>query len=191
VSTDLGLLDNHAEQVAPLLLGCELVRTFDDGRTVRVKIVETEAYHQNDAASHSYRGRTPRTEVMFGASGYAYVYFTYGMYYCFNIVTGVEGEGSAVLVRAVEPLDGAGILEENRAGKHGVDLTNGPAKLCQALAVDKSLLSHNLRKSPLQLYIRSPLPASDIVATTRIGISRDVDRLWRFYIRDNPYVSKP
>lgn len=184
-------LHMHAEQVAPLLLGCELVRTFNNGATARVKIVETEAYHQTDAASHSYRGQTPRTQVMFGPAGFAYVYFTYGMHYCFNVVTGVPGEGSAVLVRAVEPLSGVDILAQNRGGKTGVLLTNGPAKLCQALCIDKQLLGHNLRQPPLQLVACAPIQKSNIVATTRIGITRDTHREWRFYIRDNPYVSKP
>ncbi len=184
-------LEGKSEAVAPRLLGCELVRTYPDGRRALVKIVETEAYHQIDAASHSYRGKTPRTEVMFGPSGYAYVYFTYGMYYCFNVVTGVEGEGSAVLIRAVEPLDGEEVLVRHRAGKSGVEVTNGPAKLCQALAIDKRLLGHDLREPPLQLVLREPIPLDAFVVTTRIGITRDRERLWRFYIRDNPYVSRP
>lgn len=183
-------LHMHAEQVAPLLLGCELVRTFKNGTVARVKIVETEAYHQTDAASHSYRGQTPRTQVMFGPAGFAYVYFTYGMHYCFNVVTGVAGEGSAVLIRAVEPLGSTDILTQNRGGKTGVQLTNGPAKLCQALHIDKQLLGHDLHQPPLQLIAGMPIRKSQIVATTRIGITRDTHRKWRFYINSNPYVSK-
>lgn len=186
---EFAVLNDHAEIVAPQLLGCELVRTFADGRTARVAIVETEAYHQSDAASHSYRGKTPRTEVMFGPSGYAYVYFTYGMHYCFNVVTGGVGEGSGVLVRAVEPIEGIENLSQNRPDKRLYELTNGPAKLCQALAIDKAMLGHDLQSPPLQLVIRQPLAIENVIATTRIGITRDAHRLWRFYIRDNPYVS--
>src|SRR6478735_1935982 len=107
------LLSGSVDEVAPRLLGCHLVRELD-GQTVRVKIVETEAYHQSDAASHSYKGRTPRTDVMFGPAGHLYVYFTYGMHYCCNIVTGQVGEGSAVLIRAVEPVAGEAIMTKRR-----------------------------------------------------------------------------
>lgn len=182
-------LSQAAEVVAPLLLGAELRRVLQ-GELVRVRIVETEAYAQTDAASHSYRGKTPRTEVMFGPAGHAYVYFTYGMHYCMNIVCGPAGMGAAVLVRAVEPLEGSAILTARRGGRTGVDTTNGPAKLCQALAIDKAWNGHDLHTGDLQLVLHDPLPASDIVQTTRIGISQAQDVPWRFYIRGNPYVSK-
>jgi DNA-3-methyladenine glycosylase len=183
------LLDAPAVHVAARLLGCELERE-SGGQTVRVRIVETEAYDQTDAASHSYKGRTPRTDVMFGPSGYAYVYFTYGMHYCMNVVCGPAGVGAAVLIRAVEPLSGENLLQQNRAGKSGVELTNGPAKLCQALAVDKTMNGHDLRTKPLKLIPRPALPQTDIVQTTRIGITQARDVPWRFYVRDNPYVSR-
>lgn len=183
-------LDDRAVMAAPRLLGCELVREID-GQQLRGKIVETEAYDQFDAASHSYNGRTPRTEIMFGPSGHAYVYFTYGMHYCMNIVTGVPGYGSAVLIRAIEPLEGT---EAMRVNRHNISedhqLTNGPAKLCQALLIDKALNGHDLHHAPLQLIITPKVPDKLIVQTTRIGISRDTQRRWRFYLRDNPYVSK-
>lgn len=157
---------------------------------MRVRIVEAEAYSQTDAASHSYRGKTPRTEVMFGPPGHAYVYFTYGMHWCMNIVCGSTGMGAAVLVRAVEPLEGADILAGRRGGRTGADATNGPAKLCQALAIDKTWNGHDLRTGDLQLVLHDPLPTDNIVQTTRIGISQAQDVPWRFYIRGNPYVSK-
>ncbi|HEX8763212.1 MAG TPA: DNA-3-methyladenine glycosylase [Candidatus Saccharimonadales bacterium] len=172
------------------LLGCYLVRTID-GRRLVGKIVETEAYHQTDAASHSYRGKTPRTEVMFGPSGRAYVYFTYGRHYCMNVVTGPEGEGSAVLIRALEPIEGQELMRLNRAGFLDRELANGPAKLCQALQINAQYNGHNLSELPLQLAINSPINPTDIIATTRVGIRRDRERLWRFYIRGSDYISRP
>jgi DNA-3-methyladenine glycosylase len=182
-------LNENVVHVAPRLLGCELVREFE-GQQLVGRIVETEAYHQSDAASHSYKGKTPRTEIMFGPSGFLYVYFTYGMHYCMNVVTGPEGEGSAVLIRAIEPLTGESIMQRNRGGLSGTALTNGPAKTCQALAIDKRLNGHNLSKSPLKLLIRPPLSSRAITQTTRIGISQEKDRHWRFYITASPYISK-
>lgn len=185
----LNFLNGPADQVAPRLLGCMLERTVG-GRLLRARIVETEAYDQTDVASHSYKGRTPRTEVMFGAAGHLYVYFTYGMHYCCNIVVGRAGHGAAVLIRAVEPLAGESDMAVRRNGHSGVALTNGPAKLCQALAIDKALNGHSLSRSPLRLIETAKLPAKQIVRTTRVGISRGQDKRWRFYEADNPYVSK-
>lgn len=185
----LTLLSGTAEEAARALLGWELVRELG-GETVRVRIVETEAYNESDAASHTYKGKTPRNSVMFGPPGHLYVYFTYGMHYCCNVVIGPEGSGAAVLLRAVEPINGEQILSANRRGLRGVVLTNGPAKLCQALGIDKRLNGHDLTCPPLQLVPASqPVLAADIAQTTRIGIRRDTHRLWRFYERDNPYVS--
>jgi DNA-3-methyladenine glycosylase len=182
------VLDMPAEQAAPRLLGCTLERELD-GHSIRVKVVETEAYDQTDAASHSYKGRTPRTDIMFGPAGFLYVYFTYGMHYCCNVVTGAEGEGSAVLIRAVEPLEGEEQLEQRRGGKTGVELTNGPAKLCQALAIDRRMNGHDLEKPPLRLVLGLELPKLDIETTPRIGIKQAKDKPWRFFIRGNHYVS--
>ena len=179
-------LATSAEEAARRLLGSILEREVD-GQVVRVMIVETEAYDETDAASHSFNGRTPRTDVMFGPAGHLYVYFTYGMHYCCNVVTGHRGEGSAVLIRAVQPLVGENILEKRRH-KTGVEVTNGPAKLCQALGITKEMNGHNLQRSPLRLLLRPPLK-SGITRTTRVGISKAKDVLWRFYISDNEYVS--
>jgi DNA-3-methyladenine glycosylase len=178
-----------AELAAPRLLGCKLVRQAG-GHELVGRIVETEAYSQDDVASHSYRGQTPRTKVMFGPAGHLYVYFTYGMHYCCNVVTGPDGHGSAVLIRALEPLSGQAEMSQNRRGLNGSALTNGPAKLCQALQIEKSFNGHDLHQEPLQLLLEPPVPQTDIVQTTRIGISRGQDAPWRFYIRGNPYVSK-
>jgi DNA-3-methyladenine glycosylase len=184
------LLAGDAVEVAPRLLGCLLVRELEDGTRISGRIVETEAYHQSDAASHSYKGKTPRTEIMFGPPGFVYVYFTYGMHYCVNVVTGPEGEGSAVLIRAIEPVEGIERMRANRGGLETIQLTNGPAKLCQALQIDKQLNGHDLHTLPLQLRVQPPIDASEIVTTTRIGITKDAHRPWRFYVAGNPFVSK-
>jgi DNA-3-methyladenine glycosylase len=181
--THLSALD-----AARRLLGCELVRDFENGQA-RVRIVETEAYDQTDAASHSYNGRTQRTDVMFGPAGHLYVYFTYGMHYCMNVVVGPEHYGAAVLIRAVEPLEGENLLVERRH-KSGTDLTNGPAKLCQALGVDKQMNGHDLREPPMRLELTAPLRGTDIVVTKRIGISKAIDEPWRFYEKSSHYVSR-
>lgn len=182
-------LSQPAYKVAPLLLGCILEREID-GKIVRVRIVETEAYDESDAASHSYKGKTQRTEIMFGKPGYLYVYFTYGMHYCCNIVTGKEGEGAAVLIRAVEPIEGEGFMQDLRKVS-GKNISNGPAKLCQALAIDKRLNGHDLSTVPLKLIVREPIKTGAITQTKRIGISQAKDVPWRFYITGNEYVSKP
>ena len=185
---DFDFLKGISSEIAPRLLGCVLERHID-GQTVRAKIVETEAYDQTDVASHSYKGKTQRTEVMFGLAGCLYVYFTYGMHYCCNIVVGEDGYGAAVLIRAVEPIEGAEIVEQRR-GKTGVEATNGPAKLCQALGIDKQMNGHNLRSGALKLIPQDALASDKITQTTRIGISQGKDVPWRFYITGNPYVSK-
>lgn len=182
-------LDSLASQAAPRVLGCVLRRQIG-GKLTDCRIVEVEAYDQTDAASHSYKGRTPRTDVMFGPSGHLYVYFTYGMHYCANIVVGPIGYGSAVLIRAVEPLSGFDIIRQNRGDKPDHQLTNGPAKFCQALGLDKSFNGHDLSRPPLQLIIKPAVESKQIVQATRIGISQAKDQPWRWYLKDNPYVSK-
>jgi DNA-3-methyladenine glycosylase len=182
------ILETDASVAAKRLLGCRIERKID-GKIVQLKIVETEAYDQTDAASHSYNGRTPRIETMFGPAGRSYVYFTYGMHYCCNIVVGEDGHGAAVLIRAAEPITNVEMLEKQRPGKKGVDLTNGPAKLCQALEINLDLNGHDLSMPPFRLVLQPELLDSDITTTTRIGISKAKDVRWRFYISDNPYVS--
>lgn len=185
---DFAWLDIPAEVAARRLLGCELVREID-GQTVRVKIVETEAYDQADEASHTFKGRTARNDAMFKSAGHLYVYFTYGMHHCINVVCGPDGFGSGALIRAVEPLDGREIIEKNR-GMSGVNVTNGPGKVAQALAIDRRLSGHDLAEPPIQLIKKPPLPGSDITTAQRIGISKAVHELRRFYITKSPYVSK-
>ncbi len=186
---DKDFFSDDAVTLAQKLLGCVLTHETEDGVTSGI-IIETEAYSQEDAASHSCRGETERTKIMFGPGGHAYVYFTYGMHYCFNVVVGPAGHGAAVLIRAVEPLEGEDYMTLRRNRRNGLELTNGPAKLCQALVIDRALNGHDLHRQPLQLIKQRKLPSERIIQTTRIGISRAKDVPWRFYITNNPYVSK-
>lgn len=181
-------LNRPASIVAPELLGCILEREIN-GHVMRVKIVETEAYDETDAASHSFNGRTQRNDSMYSEPGHLYVYFTYGMHYCCNVVTEKEGVGSAVLIRAVEPLEGVEYMSELR-NHVGGDLTNGPAKLCQALGIDKRLNGHDLSKAPFKLILSSRDTPLQVMQTKRVGITRAKDVRWRFYIEDNKFVSK-
>ena len=188
VPDDFNVLVTDVSSAARRLLGCLFERELD-GRRMLFRIVETEAYDQTDAASHAYNGRTPRSDVMFGPAGRLYVYFTYGMHYCCNVVAGEEGYGAGALIRAVEPLGDYPVLNKRRKGRGGIELTNGPAKLCQALGIDRGMNGHHLDQAPLRLLIQPPLSADQIVAAHRIGISKAKNTLWRFYIADNPYVS--
>lgn len=181
-------LSDSAVQVAPRLLGCMLVRQIGNIQLTG-RIVETEAYEEFDEASHSNRGKTARNQVMFGAPGHLYVYFTYGMHFCCNVVTGPVGNGSAVLIRAIEPVHNIEQMSLHRSGVIGTGISNGPAKLCQALAVNAELNDHDLRQSPFRLVPKPPLPAQLITTATRIGIRKAVQQPWRFYITGNPYVS--
>ena len=190
---DWGFLRDVASKVAPLLLGCLLEREID-GKTVRVRIVETEAYDQTDLASHSYKGETPRSKVMFGPAGHLYVYFNYGMHYCCNVVIGEVGFGAAVLIRAVEPVNDMStdaMRQYRPQATSNRNISNGPAKLCQALQINTDLNGHNLQNSPLRLLRAEPVPSAQIIQTQRIGISRAKEVPWRFYIKDNTFVSKP
>jgi DNA-3-methyladenine glycosylase len=159
---------------------------------IKLKIVETEAYHQDDPASHSYRGLTQRTWPMFEAGGRLYVYFTYGMHYCINIVVGKKGEGEAVLLRAAEPVEGIAIMRQNRKLTDIKQLASGPGKLAQAVGItDTSLSGEILNKSSIWLEPRGrPLEPGQIVSAPRVGIRQAAELPWRFYIRGNPHVSK-
>jgi DNA-3-methyladenine glycosylase len=176
-------------KVARDLLGKILVRRIGEHKLSGI-IVETEAYRSSDdPASHSYRGMTNRNRVMFGEVGYSYVYFTYGMYYCLNIVAkDTDTMAGAVLIRALEPLEGIDIMKKNRM-KELYNLTNGPGKLTQALMIDKSLNSIDVTKEGA-LYIINGYKIDEIEATPRIGIKTALDKYWRFYVKDNRFVSK-
>lgn len=185
---DFSWLNVPVEVAARRLLGCELVREID-GRVIRVRIVEAEAYDQADEASHTFRGKTKRNAAMFESAGHMYVYFTYGMHYCCNVVCGPEGFGSGVLIRAVEPLEGQELIEARR-GMTGVNVTNGPGKVCQVLGIDTRYSGHDLATPPIQLVKHPALADSGVAIGPRIGISKAVRELRRFYIDQNPYVSR-
>lgn len=186
----LDYLNTDPETAARRLLGCQLVRGIGNQKII-TRIVETEAYDRLDPASHSFKGITKRNEVMFGPAGFAYVYFTYGMHHCLNVVVGPLGHGSAVLIRAVEPHKGWKLIRANRQNvKLKTKLTNGPGKVCQALNISRELNGHDLSKMPLKLVIGRPIDSSLIASSERIGISIAKDVKWRFYIKDNVYVSK-
>jgi DNA-3-methyladenine glycosylase len=176
--------------VAPALLGHVLVRRLPGGDELRVRLVETEAYREDDPASHSYRGRTQRNAVMFGLPGRIYVYFTYGMHHCMNVVTGSDGEGSAVLLRAAEPLDGLEAMSRRRGTARASALCSGPARLAEALAVDRALDGADLVVGDvIWLEHGTPVPSERIAAGPRIGIRRAVDEPWRFTEEGSPWVS--
>lgn len=157
---------------------------------LKLRIVETEAYHQNDPASHSFRGITARTAPMFEAGGRLYIYFTYGMHYCINIVTGPKGVGEAVLLRAAEPIEGLEIMKTYRCIEDIQNLANGPGKLAQALGIkDKALSGKILNK--LSIYLeQGEEQTEEIIAGPRVGIRHAVDKPWRFYLKDNTFTSK-
>ncbi|WP_334078188.1 DNA-3-methyladenine glycosylase [Paenibacillus sanfengchensis] len=199
----LSFYADSALEAAPRLLGQVLVRETEEG-AIRCRIVETESYGGvEDKGSHAYGGRrTARTEIMFGEGGAAYIYLIYGMYHCLNVVTGPTDDPQAVLIRAVEPLTpGDEALMRARRGaraRRPVDLSGGPGKLCRALEIDKSLNGALLHRSdsPLRLEAGGPggeaAPPPAIIAAPRINIAyaaEYADLPWRFYYRDNPYVS--
>jgi DNA-3-methyladenine glycosylase len=182
--------DRDTEIVSRELLGAVLECTTPEGIT-RGRIVETEAYlGPHDPACHAVAGLTARTRHLFGPPGVAYVYRIYGMYWCFNAVTRESGHGSAVLVRAVAPIDGIELMRRRRPNvKRDRDLTNGPGKLCMAMGIDGSMSGTSLRDGPIVIRRGTPVPDSEVVVTPRIGITRAAEWPLRYLIRDDPYVS--
>jgi DNA-3-methyladenine glycosylase len=177
-------------KVAPDLLEKCLVRTTEHGQMVG-RIVEVEAYRgKDDPASHAYRGLTPRNAPMYGEPGHAYIYFTYGNHYCLNITTQKSGTPGAVLLRAVQPMEGMELMRRFRPNVSDLELTNGPGKLTKALDVDGSLNGQDMT-------IEGPLFVTDASQTNleiwrsaRIGIGDGRDKRWRFYTKGNPYLSR-
>lgn len=181
--------------VARDLLGKLLVVPGRDRERISGIIVETEAYRGPlDRAAHSYGGRrTRRTETMYGIGGTAYVFFVYGMYNQFNVVTNVEDNPHAVLIRALEPVEGIELMRKRRHGQPDHNLTNGPGKLCLALDIDRQLDRADLLGDKVWLEEGKKIPRSRIMSGPRIGIDYAeewVDKPWRFWIRDNPFVSR-
>ncbi|AVC44204.1 3-methyladenine DNA glycosylase [Francisella tularensis subsp. novicida] len=177
---------------AKKLLGHFLVSKYNN-KILIGKIVETEAYLYNDPACHSYSNRTKRNSMMYAQSGTSYVYFTYGMHYCFNVVTADVGIGEAILIRALEPIAGIEQMQLNRSKTKLIDLCSGPAKLTQALNINLKDNGINLLdkdSSILLRYNNDLINEIDIVQTQRIGISKAKDMPYRFYIKDNIFVSK-
>ena len=185
MAPELGsFLERPVLEVAPLLLGA----TLRHGE-VAVRLTEVEAYDgANDPGSHAHRGRTARNSVMFGPAGHLYVYFTYGMHHCCNVVCGSEGVASAVLLRAGEVIEGLETARERRPGSPDRDLARGPARLCRALELD---LRHNGARLDVPPLTLQPGPAPEVVASgPRVGLRGAPDRAWRFWLPDEPTVSQ-
>lgn len=175
--------------VAKSLLGKLLIHRTPNG-IHGGRIVETEAYLHDDPACHASRGMTPRCAPMFGPPGRAYVYFIYGNHYCFNVVTQEAGKAEAVLIRALEPLYGIPKMMTNRKTSNIKNLTSGPGKLCQALEITKAQNEWDLRTSDLFLAEPKKKEPFEVVSAPRIGITQATESPWRFYIKDNPHVSR-
>lgn len=182
--------------VAKELLGKLFVRRVEE-KFLICKIVEVEAYDGRiDEAAHSYNGKTKRNEIMFQGGGNLYVYFTYGMHFCSNVVTGKVDEGTAVLLRAMEPVDGIEQMTLNQYGKKNItekekiNLTNGPAKICQAFSIARKENGTSLIGDEIFIIDQPKIPSSQIGISRRIGIKKSVDLPWRYFIKNNPFVSK-
>lgn len=180
-------------QVARDLLGAVLVHDSADGRAAG-RIVETEAYLRDDPACHASRGITPRNAPMFGPPGRSYIYLIYGMYRCFNVVTAPKGVGEAVLIRALEPIEGQSLMARRRGTDDIRKLCSGPGKLVMALGLDPTHNDVGLRSGPLRLLPPDSYPwpggPGPVKVTTRIGISCAADWPLRFYLEGNPFISR-
>ncbi len=176
--------DRPVLKVAPELIGATLLVNGVGGR-----IVEVEAYHHTDPAAHSYRGPTSRNAVMFGPPGVAYVYRSYGIHWCLNFVCEEEGSASAVLIRALEPTEGLAVMRRRRGVPDDRLLCSGPGKLCEALGVTDRHNGLALDKAPFELRARDG--NAKIVRGVRIGITKAMDKPWRFGLKGSKFLSKP
>ena len=184
--------DRSSLEVARDLLGCVLVRDHSEGGCTSGRIVETEAYTGlDDPASHAAAriGRTRRNDPLFGPPGTAYVHLNYGIHWCLNAVAGPDGVPAGVLIRALEPVEGQEAMRIRRAGRE--ELTNGPGRLTQALAVGPEFQRHRLDTAPLRIVAGSPVPDAAIGRSPRIGISRAVDLPYRFTDDRSSWLTKP
>jgi len=191
----LNFYSRNVITVAKDLLGKIFVKIIE-GKILAGIIVETEAYDGSmDKAAHSFNGKTKRNEVMFERGGLLYVYFTYGVHHCCNVVTGKPGEGCAVLIRAIEPISGINQMAINRFGrpdftpKDLFNLTSGPGKICKAFSIDRRDNGANLMGDEIFIIDGAKIPKNKIVVSSRIGIKKSADLPWRFYIKDNQFVS--
>jgi DNA-3-methyladenine glycosylase len=191
-----GFYEPSAKVVASALLGHWLVRNTSEG-LCGGPIVETEAYLRDDLACHAVRGMTPRNRVMFGPPGHAYVYLIYGLHYCVNAVCLPPGVAEAVLIRALEPAVGEALMRSRRPVSKARHLTNGPAKLCQALEIDRRLDGVDLCDARAALFIAENPDAAEfrqrlgpVVTTTRIGITRAAELPLRFHLKGSLFVSR-
>jgi DNA-3-methyladenine glycosylase len=189
--------DRESVAVAPELLGCLLSHETAEG-LVTVRLTEVEAYlGERDPASHAFRGQTARNAVMYGPPGHAYVYFTYGMHFCVNLVCQPEGHASAVLLRAGQVVDGVPLAAARRSGRRRsvpreTDLARGPALLCEVLGIGRSQNGADVCTPAAPLRVLAPaklVPGADIAAGPRVGVSRAADVAWRFWITGDPTVS--
>lgn len=175
-----GWFESDAPDLAPELLGKVLVSRIE-GRRVAGRIIEVEAYTQDDPASHTFAGPTARNEVMFGPPGHLYVYLSYGIHHCVNVVAGRDGDGQAVLIRAVEPLEGLDCIRRRRSGRRDAELANGPGKVGASFAID---LRHNAVDVCAQSSVVHLLdigePVDSVITSARVGISKAIDVQWRF-----------
>ncbi|HEY7420249.1 MAG TPA: DNA-3-methyladenine glycosylase [Ktedonobacteraceae bacterium] len=179
--------------VARQLLGCFFVHEEREGTTIG-RIVETEAYLTDDPASHAFRGKTPRNAVMFGPAGKAYIYFIYGRYYCLNVVTGPEGVGEAVLLRALEPMAGIALMQQRRHIHQLRQLCSGPGKLTQAMHITPLFNGASFLAGPLTIvsadHFGGTVPLEKIITTPRVGIVKGKDAPLRFYLQGNEFISR-
>lgn len=188
ITLDRAFFARDTAEVARDLLGYKLLHHQPEGVTAGL-IVETEAYLQGDPACHASRGMTPRNRPMFGPPGFAYVYFIYGLYYCFNVVTASKGVGEAVLIRALEPVTGFDLMRQRRSRSKITELCSGPARLAQAMGIGRAQNEADLTGN--DLFIAGPrLWPQEITTTTRIGIRQGEDLPLRFYVIGNSFVSK-
>lgn len=178
--------------VARDLIGRYIVHRYSKSRILIGKIVEVEAYRAaDDPASHAHRGKTPRNAVMFGPPGHLYVYFTYGMHFCANVVTERTGKAGAVLLRGIEPLKGMTWMKRQRGKlRNDIDLTNGPAKFCQAFRLRRKENGIDLLQNKIYITAGDPPARRAVGRSVRIGIRNGSEKLWRFYLRDNKWVSR-
>lgn len=181
--------ERHTPTVARELLGCRLVREIA-GKRLAGMIVETEAYRgSRDPASHASRGRTPRNEVMFGPAGHAYVYFTMGAHFCLNITTEPSGTAAAVLIRALEPVEGIDAMMGNRGLNDIRKLASGPGNLTKALRIDRGLNGEDLVVSK-GLFVEKGGKVGGVGLSSRVGIRRGTTFKWRFFVKGSPFVSR-